>query len=169
MGQAPATYERNGYHSPCGMTAMNAPRFRLPNGPRFRHFCADWDGALIDEEDPEFQVCTCYTQRHCQHCGALHWYVPRSLRTATAHCPYCHNLIVTPLQAVITATQDAIRAAFTRLSGKVKGRFRNAKRTKRADEARGLGRTEGQGGGDGASAAIKPWTPHSANRPGRGD
>ena len=26
---------------------------------KFAHFCEDWDSALIDETDVEFEVCTC--------------------------------------------------------------------------------------------------------------
>lgn len=26
---------------------------------KFAHFCHEWDDALIDENDPEFESCTC--------------------------------------------------------------------------------------------------------------
>ncbi len=26
---------------------------------KFAHFCSEWDGSLIDETDPEFEVCCC--------------------------------------------------------------------------------------------------------------
>jgi hypothetical protein len=32
----------------------------LPNPPRFRHACPDWDGAIIDDSMPEFDVCLCF-------------------------------------------------------------------------------------------------------------
>lgn len=27
---------------------------------KYRHYCHDWDGLEIDENDPEFISCTCY-------------------------------------------------------------------------------------------------------------
>lgn len=27
------------------------------------HYCPEWDGLLIDKNDPEFGVCTCFTKR----------------------------------------------------------------------------------------------------------
>jgi hypothetical protein len=26
----------------------------------FLHWCSEWDGLLIDKNDPEFEVCTCF-------------------------------------------------------------------------------------------------------------
>ena len=35
----------------------------------FLHFCADWDGLLIDQTDPEFECC---------HCDFGPWYDPKT-------------------------------------------------------------------------------------------
>lgn len=29
----------------------------------YLHWCAEWDGLLIDKGDPEFEVCTCFPKK----------------------------------------------------------------------------------------------------------
>jgi hypothetical protein len=29
----------------------------------FLHWCYEWDGMLIDKNDPEFEVCTCFPKK----------------------------------------------------------------------------------------------------------
>jgi hypothetical protein len=76
--------------------------------PRCLHYCADWDLLMINENDPEFEACTCFHAIRCRRCGSVGHYNRREIDTATARCWVCKRPHVSRIAATARAVWRAI-------------------------------------------------------------